>query len=245
MPARLPPYKGRPDAGSGGMVPRRDSNAQLASPSTGASAIGLRGHGAATRCRPGPSALRRRSRSRARRRELPDLDSNQCCQGSEPRWDARQPTRYRVRAAGFELSQHSGSPGFEPRAAAVSPRPRTPPGSRTPYLRLRVRCFTGMLAARRADNRNRTRDVLVGSQVPEPFGHFRMVGPAGNDPASPGLQPGANPSELETRGREARTRTPSTWSQARCANPYATSRGWTASDSNRDPPGCKPGALPN
>ena len=38
--------------------------------------IGLRGRGAATRCRPGPSAVRRRSRSRARRRELPSEDSN-------------------------------------------------------------------------------------------------------------------------------------------------------------------------
>jgi hypothetical protein len=39
-------------------------------------AVGLRGLGAATRCRPGPSAVRRRSRSRARRPELPSEDSN-------------------------------------------------------------------------------------------------------------------------------------------------------------------------
>ena len=39
-------------------------------------AFGLRERGAATRCRPGPSAVRRRSRSRARRRELPSEDSN-------------------------------------------------------------------------------------------------------------------------------------------------------------------------
>src|SRR5215831_1871322 len=37
---------------------------------------GHRRNGAATRCRPGPSAVRRRSRSRARRRELGNQDSN-------------------------------------------------------------------------------------------------------------------------------------------------------------------------
>ena len=38
--------------------------------------FGLRGREAATRCRPGPSAVPRRSRSRARRRELGNQDSN-------------------------------------------------------------------------------------------------------------------------------------------------------------------------
>ena len=58
-----------------------------------------------------------------------------------------------------------------------------------------------------------------------PLSYIRPVAPAGSDPASPGFQPDANPSQLESRGREAGTRTPSAWSQARRANPYATSRG--------------------
>lgn len=36
-----------------------------------------------------------------------------------------------------------------------------------------------------------------------------MVGPAGIEPAYAGLRPAANPSQLETHGREAGTRTPS------------------------------------
>src|ERR1700677_2445487 len=71
-----------------------------------------------------------------------------------------------------------------------------------------------------------------------------MVGPAGSDPASAAFQAAANPSQLETHSREAGTRTPSTWSQARCANPYATSREWTAPDLNREPSPCEGVALP-
>jgi hypothetical protein len=41
---------------------------------------------------------------------------------------------------------------------------------------------------------------------------------------APHFQRGANPSQLETRGREARTRTSSACPQNRSAHPYATSR---------------------
>jgi hypothetical protein len=62
-------------AGAG--CPRRESDSHCQRPRRCASyQIGLRGRGAATRCRPGPSAVRGRSRSRARRRELGNQDSN-------------------------------------------------------------------------------------------------------------------------------------------------------------------------
>ena len=61
------------------------------------------------------------------------------------------------------------------------------------------------------------------------------------------LHSAALPDELENRGREAGTRTPSAWSQARRAYPYATSRcvrTWTAPGSNREPSPCRGVALP-
>ena len=62
-------------AGAG--CPRRESDPHCQRPWRCASyQIGLRGRGAATRCRPGSSAVRRRSRSRARRRGLGNQDSN-------------------------------------------------------------------------------------------------------------------------------------------------------------------------
>ena len=64
-----------------------------------------------------------------------------------------------------------------------------------------------------------------------PLDQYGMAGPAGIEPACAGLQPAANPSQLETLGREARTRTPSACSQNRCAYPYATSR-WRWRESN-------------
>ena len=53
--------------------------------------------------------------------------------------------------------------------------------------------------------------------MPEPLGHTRKyyVGPAGSDPASSAFQANANPSQLETRGRDGTNRTPATGSQAR------------------------------
>src|SRR5215831_5927057 len=43
------------------------------------------------------------------------------------------------------------------------------------------------------------------------------VAPTGNDPASHPFRGRANPSQLESRGREAGSRTPSAWSQTRRA----------------------------
>ena len=60
---------------------------------------------------------------------------------------------------------------------------------------------------------------------------------------APGFQPGANPSQLETRGRDTRTRTSSATSQAWCADPYAISR-WKRSESNRLGNACKACPLP-
>ena len=65
--------------------PRCDSNAQRTVPQTVASAIGLRGRGAAVRCRTGPSALRGRSRKPCAAASLPGKDSNLDSRGSEPR----------------------------------------------------------------------------------------------------------------------------------------------------------------
>jgi hypothetical protein len=71
-----------------------------------------------------------------------------------------------------------------------------------------------------------------------PLSYIRVV-PAGTEPASAGFQPAANPSQLENHGREAGTRTPSAWSQARRANPYATSRRWRCPESNRVGNACR------
>ena len=64
--------KGRPLVGAGGKYARRDSNPQSHGPQPCPSTC-LRHERkrAATRCRPGPSAVRRRSRSRARRQSYP------------------------------------------------------------------------------------------------------------------------------------------------------------------------------
>ena len=70
------------------------------------------------------------------------------------------------------------------------------------------------------------------------------AGPAGIEPAYAGLRPAANPSQLETLGRETGTRTPSTWSQARRAYPYTTSRSGPA-ESNRVSPDSGSGRLPS
>ena len=66
------PYEGRPLVGAGGKYARRDSNPQSHGPQPCPSTC-LRHERkrAATRCRPGPSAVRRRSRSRARRQSYP------------------------------------------------------------------------------------------------------------------------------------------------------------------------------
>lgn len=67
-----PALQGRPLVGAGGKYARRDSNPQSHGPQPCPSTC-LRHEckRAATRCRPGPSAVRRRSRSRARRQSYP------------------------------------------------------------------------------------------------------------------------------------------------------------------------------
>ena len=77
-----------------------------------------------------------------------------------------------------------------------------------------------------------------------PLDQYGTVGPAGIEPAYAGLRPAANPSQLETLGRETGTRTPSTWSQARRAYPHTTS--WSGpAESNRVSPDSESGRLPS
>ena len=108
-----------------------------------------------TRCRTGPSAVRRRSRKPCASAWLPGLDSNQQGQGSGPCWDANAPPgignaygrrESNAQAARFELARSNQLPSL----------PRAPPGNRTPLRGLRARSITTMLAAQRASPGSRT-----------------------------------------------------------------------------------------
>jgi hypothetical protein len=103
---------------------------------------------------------------------------------------------------------------------ALPTLPRTPPGNRTPLCGLRVRSITTMLAAQglRESRWDRTSDL-------------------------PGFDRTLCRTELETRGRDAGTRTPSAASQGRSANPYATSR-WRRPESNRLDGACRARPVP-
>jgi hypothetical protein len=68
VPTRVSPGTGGgPQPCAAAKCPRRELNPQHVAPQATASAIGLRGCGAAVRCRPGSSAVRRRSHSRVQR----------------------------------------------------------------------------------------------------------------------------------------------------------------------------------
>jgi hypothetical protein len=68
VPTRVSPGTGGgPQPCTAAKCPRRELNPQHVAPQATASAIGLRGREAATRCRPGSSAVRRRSHSRVQR----------------------------------------------------------------------------------------------------------------------------------------------------------------------------------
>ena len=71
-----------------------------------------------------------------------------------------------------------------------------------------------------------------------------MVGPAGSDPASAAFQAAANPSQLETHGREPRSRTGCVMLPKQAGYRLPRSREWTAGDSNAEPSPCEGVALP-
>jgi hypothetical protein len=104
-----------------------------------------RTHGAAIRCRPGSSAVRRRSRSRARRQSYPPWirTRNLRVQSAALLPIELEGIEYgrrdsNAQAASFELTRSGRLPSL----------PRTPPRNRTPLCGLRVRSITTMLAAR-------------------------------------------------------------------------------------------------
>jgi len=76
----------------GAGCPRRDSNAHCRSPRDRDSCrFGLRGHGAATRCRTGPPALRGPGRKPCAAAKLAILASNQETPGPGPGGSANSP----------------------------------------------------------------------------------------------------------------------------------------------------------
>jgi hypothetical protein len=87
-----PPYRGGATAVYGGGVsPARLERALPTSSRSCLLPLGYEDMRADTRCRTGPSAVRRRSREPCASAWLPGLDSNQQGQGSEPCWDACAP----------------------------------------------------------------------------------------------------------------------------------------------------------
>ncbi len=64
--------------------------------------IGLQAHGAATRCRTGPPALRKRGRKPCAAAQLAILASNQETPGPEPGGSANSPNGHQVRKVRFE-----------------------------------------------------------------------------------------------------------------------------------------------
>ena len=97
-----------------------------------------RARGAATRGRTGPSAVRRRSRSRARRRNCPSWIRT-TIDGFRGHCPAigRKGTEYGRR----ESNSQAGS-SEEARSARFPSLPCAPPETRTPFPRLRVGCIT-------------------------------------------------------------------------------------------------------
>jgi hypothetical protein len=128
----LPPYKSRVTAVCDGMV--RSAGFEPATSSISGwplYRIGVRAHGAATRCRPGPSAVRRRSRSRARRPSYRGWNRTSVTKVQSLDGVCQQPTRYWCGKR--DLNPHATrAPGFEPGASTIPPPPHgAPPGPRS------------------------------------------------------------------------------------------------------------------
>jgi hypothetical protein len=115
----------------------------------------LRGHGADTRGRTGPSAVRRRSREPRASAWLPGLGSNQRGQTSEACWGRRRPTRNRVRGAGLEPANDEV---WARRLSRLALPARAPPPDRTEIAQGKsLVLWPVKLAALGADSGNRTR----------------------------------------------------------------------------------------
>ncbi len=134
---------------------------------------------AAVRCRTEPLALRRRGRSRARRHSWPPWSRTRKFRGQGP---AGLP----IPSVAIEYERRDSNrhcADFGAYLCQLELRPRAPPGSRTPFPGLRVRCITShACGAQRRRRESNPRDQ-GGSPAPKPFGHF-SVDPAGTDPAS-------------------------------------------------------------
>jgi hypothetical protein len=120
-PRRVPPsasrsYKDRPVVGPRGMVSSARFERALPTSSTSCLLpLGYEDKRAATRCRPGPSAVRRRSRSRARRRGFRGWTRTSEGRVQSPAGDASAPPGTEcgrcdsnAQAARFELARSSG-----------------------------------------------------------------------------------------------------------------------------------------
>jgi hypothetical protein len=118
-------------------------------------AVGLRGHGAAIRCRPGSPALRGQGRSRARRRSWPSWPRTRKLRGQGPADLPILLMAIRVRKAGLEPA---GREFLSSRGIPDSRHFRTVrrEGNEPPAVGLRARRSAAELAAHGADEENRT-----------------------------------------------------------------------------------------
>ena len=144
--------------------PRRDSNAHYRRPQRRASyLLGYEDMRAATRCRPGSSAVRRRSRSRARRRGWGTrartwtlLGQNQMCCLITP---------FPIEYAGRDLNPQTARFELASFAGLALPA-RAPPEARTPFPGLRVRCITRhACGAQKSRTGESNPDILLGRQM--------------------------------------------------------------------------------
>ena len=213
-------------------------------PRPGASAVGLRGHGVATRCRPGSPALRGRGRSRARRQSWPSWHRTRKLQVQSPAGLPDSP---------MAIGAEGGSRTRRPRGLSSRgmPVPFTPAWCATRDLnpdrhRLRACRSAIELAAPRADGGSRTRVASLEGWClhavrPRPHGGSPL-----NRPGPRGLQPRVipiSPRNLKSGPPESNRVSPE--SESGRLPSSSIPRTWTTADSNRAPPACKAGALPD